>query len=276
MDDQDDATMPDTVILGGSAKSKKPAEEPWGGSGDDAPGDAWGGGNELDSGAGTEWGGGTGVEPDLDNSWGHEDETDQAFVPDPAMFEGMGDEEEAPEKSRFSFKRKWIMIPAAAVIVLAVGVVSFFMISGALDSTDDKAQATEEKAPQAAPAQAPAQAPVEAPIASGPTVDRYGGVRNVRLELEPFVIPYEDASKKTYLFLRVALEIDEKETYALLEANRPLLRGVIYDTVLEEMDRVGDKEAFSGSLQNLLAAKLKSVFSTMGIQKVIFSNQYSV
>ena len=259
MDEHDDTTMPDTVFLGGGSKKEAESEEPWGGVGDDSQDDNWGEGNDLD--------------PGSEDSWGQGQTEGQAFTPDPGMFAGMDDGGEAtPAKFRFSINKKWIMIPAAAAIILAVGMVSFFMITGSVDAPAEKGSKTSGQTM----ATAPAEAPVKAPAVSGPAVDNYQGARNVRLELEPFIIPYGDTAKKTFLFLRVALEIDENETYALLEANKPLLRGVIYDTVLEEMERAGDKDAFNGNLENVLAAKLKSVFATMGIHKVHFTNHYSV
>ncbi|MBI9076809.1 MAG: hypothetical protein JEZ02_15480 [Desulfatibacillum sp.] len=257
MDEHDDTAAPDTVILGGGPRKEEP-QEPWGGAVDDSLEAHWGGGNDLDT--------------DPEAPWEQEKNDEQPFAPDPAMFEGLEDEEAGPEKKRFKLNKKWIMISGIALMVLAVGLVSIFMIKNTLDSPPEKSA----EVPLESSATAVAPVSAQVPAVSNQTVENYRGTTSVRLELEPFVIPYEESSKKTFLFLRVALEIDEKETYALLEANKPLLRGVIYDTVLEEMERVGDKDAFNGAMENLIAAKLKSVFSTLGIKKVRFTNHYSV
>ncbi len=166
--------------------------------------------------------------------------------------------EEVAEKGK-----NWVIYPAVLVMLVAVGGVAFFLVNSFMNRPVEKLAVSQ-----------PVSAQPERAMGAGVEVLR--GPQDVLVEFEPFVIPYPSNSSKTYVYLKVSIQVADKGAYSLIEANKPLCRGIIYDIVKREIARKGQTIAFSGELENSVTNELRMIISGAGIKRVYFTNSYSV
>ena len=96
------------------------------------------------------------------------------------------------------------------------------------------------------------------------TVGRVPGTKDQLLPLHPFIVPFKENNKFTYLFLSIVFQFPNKQVEREILDLKDQLRGIIYDIVREEIQETKE----GPSLEKLKFSVIEGVNGVLSSGKV--------